>query len=402
VDIDSLKKWDNPHIIGLHYELDLLAAKDTLDEVSEVEIADWISSIDMEAKGSVRLSIGIPSGLSISLLNRVFNKFDLVFVHERGVPNINRVGNTYASELNLNDEKFVLSLKGTDFADRIHLENYMASLYTSLGLSNFAFSDYSSLMEIDYKTYEKGKESDLQPGELVASVRDQIYTSESNMSAKQQKVIIVEPEIEKSQLDTAQVVDVVEPINEEVQIDTVQLVDIVEPEVEEVQIDTVQLVDIVEPEVEEVKVDTMQVEIADSVAHDENMQTDDTAFVESLAETIDVLSDDVQKEMADSSSINSQEMPIDTVQTNPVSEVKTTETQLSANETIYRIQVAASKVKLKDEILESFKAEDIREIKINDYYKYTIGNYKNRKEASKGLKEYKASSGNTAAFLVTY
>jgi hypothetical protein len=384
VDIDSLKKWDNPHIIGLHYELDLLAAKDTLDEVSEVEIADWISSIDMEAKGSVRLSIGIPSGLSISLLNRVFNKFDLVFVHERGVPNINRVGNTYASELNLNDEKFVLSLKGTDFADRIHLENYMASLYTSLGLSNFAFSDYSSLMEIDYKTYEKGKEIDLQPGELVASVRDQIYTSESNMSAKQQKVIIVEPEIEKSQLDTAQVVDVVEPINEEVQIDTVQLVDIVEPEVEEV------------------KVDTMQVEIADSVAHDENMQTDDTAFVESLAETIDVLSDDVQKEMADSSSINSQEMPIDTVQTNPVSEVKTTETQLSANETIYRIQVAASKVKLKDEILESFKAEDIREIKINDYYKYTIGNYKNRKEASKGLKEYKASSGNTAAFLVTY
>ena len=283
-DIDSLKKWDNPHIIGLHYELDLLAAKDTLDEVSEVEIADWISSIDMESKGSVRLSIGIPSGLSISLLNRVFNKFDLVFVHESGVPNINRVGNTYASELNLNDEKFVLALKGTDFADRIHLENYMASLYTSLGLSNFAFSDYSSLMEIDYKTYEKGKKIDLQPGELVASVRDQIYNSESEMNTKQQSTQIVEPNIEEAQTDT------------------------------------------------------VQVEVVDSIAH----------------------------------------------------------------ETIYRIQIAASKVKLKDEILKSFKAENIREIKINDYYKYTIGNFKNRKEASEGLKEYKASSGNTAAFLVTY
>ena len=48
------------------------------------------------------------------------------------------------------------------------------------------------------------------------------------------------------------------------------------------------------------------------------------------------------------------------------------------------------------------KAENIREITINGYYKYTFGSYASEDDASQALDRYKSDSGNNGAFIVTY
>jgi len=267
-DVNDIINMDNPHIIGLHYELNLSDVDSTNREVKEVELSDWVNSISQNAVNSnVRISIGISGGLSVSLLNRMFDKFDLVFVHESGFPNLDRVRQTYASEMNINKDHFVLSLKGTDFADRIHLENYITDLYEQEGVENFAFTDFSSMMHVDYESFEKGSEINLQPGQLVASVRDQIY------------------------------------------------------------------------ETEDMKADSKEPEVVQ---------------------------------------------------------------EANVTQAVYRIQIAASKKKLGNKVLDKLHAEDIREIKIDAYYKYTIGSYESEKEAQSALKAYKAKSGRVGAFIVTY
>lgn len=280
-DVNQILEWNQARIIGLHYEMELL--QDSLNEISEVAVSDWVNSISPQvSSGQVRLSIGIPSGLNVSLLNRIFDKFDLVYVHELGIPNRNRVEQNYATELNLDKNRLVVSLRGNDFVDRMHLENYMADLFENTGIQNFAFSDYESMMSVDFKTFEKGHEIDLQPEELVASVRAQIYHIEDKEELAKQE-LEPKPEIQTSVLSEE------EAIQEENQ---------------------------------------------------------------------DIL--------------------------------------------VYRIQIAASKVKLSESKLEKFKAQDIREIAINGYYKYTIGSYTSEDDASQALDRYKSESGNNGAFIVTY
>jgi len=285
-DVQKVINMDEPNIIGLHYELDLLSKQDSLNELNEVDISNWLSEISQESvDGQIRLSIGIPDGLGINLLNTIFNKFDLVFVHETGVPNRGRVEENYASELNLNPSKLVLTLRGKDFADRMHLENYMSNLYENLKIQNFGFSDYSSMSNVDYRTFEKGYEINLQPGQLVASVRDQIYKSED--------------EKKNTALDQKKINEI-----------------------------------------------------------------------------------SAQKQIKDVSG--------------------ETEKTIAAD-TVYRIQIAASKVKLSDAFLSRFKAGvEIREVKIDAYYKYTIGSFSNMDVAEEELISYKIKSGNTGAFIVTY
>lgn len=285
-DVQSVIDMDQSRIIGLHYELDLLTSDTAINELNEVDISNWLDNIgENSINGQVRLSIGIPDGLGVNLLNTIFDKFDLVFVHESGVPNRIRVEETYASELNLDVSKLVVTLKGTDFADRMHLENYMSNLYENLKIQNFGFSDYSSMSNVDFRTFEKGHEINLQPGELVASVRDQIYQAEENS-----KHIEPAQEIETNQNDS---INISEPVDEE------------------------------------------------------------------------------------------------------------TDSQINGE--VFRIQIAASKVRLNNEFLKRFNAEtEIREIKIDGYYKYTIGNYSDMEEANEELTNYRNNSGNPGAFIVTY
>ena len=296
-DMSQVLQWDNAQIIGLHYEMNMNSVNDSMSEQDEVDLSDWVSSISSEvSKSSIRLSIGIPSGLSINVLNRIFRKFDLVFVHDTGTPNAERVSSQYASEINLNSDKFVLALSGTNFANRIHLEDYLSNLYNSVGVNNFAFSNFSGMMTVDYKTYEKGHEINLQPGELVASVRDQIYSAEDE--------------------DNTVVASIPVSVNSTVK---------------------------------------------EEISAKKDIIVEDTSTKEAV-----------------------------------IAEVT------NSNVMAYRIQVAASKVKLSDKFLKRFKAEEIREIRINDYYKYTIGNYQNENEAQVGLDNYKSTSGNTGAFIVRY
>lgn len=300
-DVNRILEWENTRIIGVHYELELLNNRDSINEVDEVEMSDWLNSIDEQSVNSqIRLSIGVPAGMSINLLNSVFEKFDLVFVHENGVPNSERVEQKYASELNLDAEKLVITLRGTDFADRMHLENYMANLYNNLGVNNFGFSDYRSMNDVDFKTFKKGNEINLQPGELVASVRDQIYQSESEF--------IKENDPKKY-----------------------------------------------------------------STTNTYTNQTDHKT----------------KNNFDEKSNIESKN-----TNTQSVSEY--------VNET-YRIQIAASKVKLSADFLKRFNTNaDIREIIVDGYYKYTIGNYQNLNEAKEALRLYHKNSNNNGSFLVTY
>ena len=274
--IAQVEAWNRDEIIGLHFELTDYLPNDTINELSEREISDWVSSAKSAINNSVlRLSIGVPPGLSLNLLNELFNAFDLVFVHDSGLPNLNRVSTSYAAEMNLSKDKFVLSLKGVEFADRIHLENYLASLYENIGLHNFSFTSFSDLVDVDYKTFEQ--EINTNPTSLIASVQNQIYTSEEN---------------NRRPYSTT-------------------------------------------PSINETK--------SSNVSH-----------------------------------------------------------ASAVSQNTYRIQVAASKKKLSAAFLKRYGDEDIREIKINKYYKYTIGKYSNEKAAESALEAYRSKHGNTAAFLVTY
>jgi len=285
-DINDILNMNNPHVIGLHYELDFTDYDSTNREVKEVELSDWVNGISQNAVNSdIRISVGITAGLPVSLLNRMFDKFDLVFARDRGFPNMERVKNAYATELNINRDHFVLSLKGTDFADRIHLENYMADLNEQEGINNFAFSDFSSMMHVDFETFEKGNNINLQPEQLIASVRDQIYEKE-----EEEKQELIQKKIEKQE---------------------------------------------------------------------------------------------VQNE-------------------SPVADTLVVQKENNNDQKIYRIQIAASKKKLSQKVLDQFKATNIREINIDGYYKYTIGNYESEKEAKAALKSYKTESGRVGAFVVTY
>lgn len=269
-DVNKVLALENPRIIGLHYELDSLNG---INELDEITLTDWVSTIGTPTANShFRLSIGVPQGLSISLLNRIYDKFDLVFIHDSGNPNTDRVAKNYRSEINLDRDRFVLSLKGDDFADRMHIEDYMAKIYDEIGLTNFAYSDFSSLKNVDIKSFEISQGSQAKSGRLNDQVRENIYAIEQGSK-----------------------------INED---------------------------EVIEPQ-------------------------------------------DVK----------------------PLS---------SKDATVYRIQIASSKVRLTQPYLTRFKADHIREVMIKGYYKYTIGAYRTLEETESQMKVYHKSSGNTGAFIVTY
>jgi len=278
--ISEIEAWDVNEVVGLHFELTDYMAYDTINELSEMKISDWVSSAKTDIMNSrLRMSIGVPQGLSLNLLSELFNTFDMVFVRDSGSPNLNRVNSSFTAEMNLNKDKFVLSFEGSEFADRIHLENYLASLYENIGLHNFSFSSFSALIDVDYKTFER--EMNHIPASLMASVQDQIYTTEEG-EAKQYS-------------------------------------------------------------------------------------------------------------SASGSYLNKGSKKEKNVGVIP-----------QASGDIYRIQVAASKKKLSAESLKVYGDEDIREVKIGVYYKYTIRKYSNKDAAKGGLDTYRSKSGNTNAFLVTY
>ncbi len=411
-DISTLQQWNKDRIIGRHYEIDY-SSPSSLDESAEMALSDWLNSIPQnESTGGIRLSIGIPSNLSINLLNKIFDKFDLVFVRERGMPDREKIQETFSREISMDRDRLVLSMDGTDFVDRMHVDNFMSNLYENLRISNFAFASYESMHHLDTRVINHTDS----PESLIASIQDQIYLSESKVPAeterveekvKEQAVVYIpatEPEKEIVTQET--VTEEATQIAEQVVVESTPL-EVTEnqstPEVAIVVEETFTETEAISPvEADSNLVSTELTEqVVEAPVEIEIVEPVNQEIIENTA--VAVMIDSVQTEIPTDSADRRLEV-VETIQTTVNESVETNVVieNIIVEEKYYRIQIAASKVKLSENFLMKFKAEDIREITKDGYFKYTTGSFSTEREALKQLRLYKEKSGNTGAFIVTY
>ncbi|MBN2237557.1 MAG: SPOR domain-containing protein [Bacteroidales bacterium] len=179
-DLQELAALNNEYINGLHYSLVLDQNSSSDREIQEVNFSDWLDGIDVSSKAhNVRLSISIADNLPMNVLNKVYDKFDLVFVPSDGTPNREQLENKLVQELALGKDKLTVVLNANDFADRLHIENYMTNLNTETGVENFAFSNMKSMIEADLRTYQKGEKNQIASEDLLAAFRNQIFADEA-------------------------------------------------------------------------------------------------------------------------------------------------------------------------------------------------------------------------------
>ncbi len=178
-DLQEIGKIDNQYINGLHYRLQLEEDPFLAREVKEVNFSDWVSDIDISQKAeNVRLSITITDDLPMNILNKVYNKFDLVFVPSDGAPNRENLENKLVQELSIAKNKLTVVLNANDFADRLHLENYMQNISQETGVENFAFSNIQNMMNADLRAYEMGEVNREASADIMSAFRNQIFADE--------------------------------------------------------------------------------------------------------------------------------------------------------------------------------------------------------------------------------
>ncbi|GEM_PF-3098005 len=407
-DIAQIRQWNKDRVIGRHYELEI-SGNQSMNESEELVISDWLNSIPQnDTEGGIRLSIGIPGNMSINLLNRIFDKFDLVFVRERGMPDREKIQSTYSREISMDRDRLVLNLDGADFVDRMHVDNFMSNLHDNLGISNFAFSSYESMFHLDTRVINHTDS----PESLIASIQDQIYLSESRVPEKTE----VEKAVEKQEIVTAE--EIVNQVVEEVfEKETIAAENVVTVEVIAEQANTEIRVAVESETVATISNDS---EIIVDMTSDTVVETQvlvsafsDTETINESAKPIENQAIDLQIVSAPMDSVVIIELA-DSTLAEPIQEQEemiAENTEIVQNESVvpsvevtavYRIQIAASKVKLSENFLIRFKAEDIREIIYDGLYKYTIGNFSSERDAYRQLRIYKEQSGNTGAFIVTY
>ena len=184
-DLQELRKIDNKYINGLHYSLNLNKDRSNAREVQEVNFSDWVNGIDISNKSKdIRLSITIGDDLPMNILNKVYNTFDLVFVPSDGAPNRQKLEEKLIQELSLGKNKLTVVLDANDFADRLHLENYMANINKETGVENFAFSNIENMMHADMRTFEMGELNKIGTDDIMATFRNQIYNDEQRAQEK--------------------------------------------------------------------------------------------------------------------------------------------------------------------------------------------------------------------------
>lgn len=345
VDLQEIANIDNKYVNGLHYSLVLNNDTSEDREVQEVDFSDWVNGIDVAQKPEdIRLSISIADDLPINVLNKVYSKFDLVFVPSDGTPNREKLENKLIQEMSLGKEKLTVILDANDFADRLHIENYMANLNLETGVENFAFSNVKTMIDADMRTYEMGEENSASSADVMAAFRNQIFADDARNK-----------EILQAKLDT--IANIVEENNELNEAANNQKVEIT---------------------ITDTRSDDEEVIVSTPV---------DVSYNED--ETITLTSDEVVG-------------AAETVETTPA----LTEPSVSVITTgnAWQIQFAAAKVSLSDSYLkDKFNiTESISTYKVNGYNKYTVGNYNTENEARAALKTFKENSGNTSAFIVSY
>lgn len=313
-DMQEISKINSPYVNGLHYRLSLDQDPFLAREVKEVNFSDWINSIDMSQKpDNIRLSITITDDLPMNILNKVYSIFDLVFVPSDGTPNRETLENRLVQELSISKNKLTIVLNANDFADRLHLENYMANLNKETGVKNFAFSNIESMMHADLRAFEMGQQNRMADEEIMAAFRNQIFSDDQKNRALLQ-----------ASLDSIK----------------------------------------------------STVEEGNRVAADVNSQR-------------------IKVDITDTRRGNT---------TSQAAVVNPSATSSRQSGKAWQIQVAASKSGISEQYLRNtLKVNESTVMhRINGYYKYTFGNYKSENEAKQALSIYKAQSGNTGAFIVSY
>ena len=178
-DLQEISKIHNQYVNGLHYRLSLEQDPFTANEVKEVNFSDWVDGIDISLKpANIRLGITISDNLPMNILNKVYNTFDLVFVPSDGTPNRENLENKLVQELSISKNKLAVILDANDFADRLHLENYMENLSKETGVKNFAFSNVESMIHADLRSYKMGEENRRASDEILSAFRNQIFSDE--------------------------------------------------------------------------------------------------------------------------------------------------------------------------------------------------------------------------------
>ena len=340
VDLQEIAKIDNKYVNGLHYSLVLNNDNSTDREVQEVDFSDWVNGIDIAQKPKdIRLSISIADDLPINVLNKVYSKFDLVFVPSDGTPNREKLENKLIQEMSLGKEKLTVILNANDFADRIHIENYMANLNLETGVENFAFSNVRTMIDADLRTYEMGEENSASSADIMAALRNQIFADD----AKNKEIL-------QAKLDT--------------------IANIVKENIELNEAANNQKVEIT---ITDTRSNTEETVTATDISYDDN-------------ETITLNSDEV---------VGAEET-VAVVTESPVN-VTTTGNAWQIQFAASKVSLSNTYLKNKFNITES-----ISTYKVNGYNKYTVGNYNNENEARAALKIFKEDSGNTSAFIVSY
>lgn len=177
-DLQEINNIDNIYVNGLHYSLRLSQNSLVAREIQEINFSDWIDRIDISQKpDNIRLSITISDNLPMNILNKIYNKFDLVFVPSDGTPNRRNLEDRLIQELSLGKNKLTVILNANDFADRLHIENYMANINAETGVENFAFSNVENMIHADLRTFEMGENS-IASEDVMGAFRNQIFADE--------------------------------------------------------------------------------------------------------------------------------------------------------------------------------------------------------------------------------
>lgn len=183
-DLQEIVVINNKYVNGLHYSLVMNPDSTQDKEIQEVDFSDWLDGIDLSQKPkNIRLSISIADDLPINILNKVYSKFDLVFVPSDGTPNRQKLEEKLIQELALGKEKLTVILNGNDFADRLHLENYMTNLKQETGVSNFAFSNVKNMILADLRTYEISEKNAVTEEGILEAFRNQIFSDDAKNKA---------------------------------------------------------------------------------------------------------------------------------------------------------------------------------------------------------------------------
>lgn len=349
-DLQNIVSLDNKYINGLHYSLELNNSSNDEREIMEVEFADWVDGIDLSQKPeNIRLSISIADNLPMNVLNKVYSKFDLVFVPSDGKPNRAQLEEKLLQEFSLGKDKLTVVLDANNFADRLHIENYMANLNQETGVENFAFANIKNLIGADLRTYNKGEANKVASEDIMATFRNQIFADE----AKNREAL-------RAKLDTIR--DIVQENKDNIEAANNQKVEIV----------------ITDKRSEKPVSNEVRYDDGDAVITLRPEETVGSAEVVKTSDPVKELSKVVEDSKTSESAVNTDKH--------------------------WQIQFAAAKVNLSDKYLQDkFKVTELITLfKVNGYNKYTFGTYTNENEARAALKNYKAQSGNTSAFIVSY